>query len=599
MSELSVMNTPQPFYLPQGTMNFNLNERGFLDQLSGKNGETPFQYVNPDFVEIIKQDIINFGEGPIRFSDDVWDFKDKSQNEFNKRTYTYRFSDIKDDYYKMIVKTIVLSELLVNGIHRPYIQINYYHSKKFIKYLLSKSIFYIEDLSLENVMDYFDSSDYDFTYRNKAKYKTSIKSLLDYFGQFTNLVIDQDIIDYLEDHEDSKIKIEARNNKTYLIPSNQMIPLKRLLWNEFNNETNSDDKRRRYALLYIDSEIGIRAGELLMLPYDCIVEKQAIGFNYYIIHYIMTKSVYGKGYDEAETRATDEVVKCVEFLRSKVQESQSLGTGLNTNKLLKSLRTLIKHNKEWFGNNYDTRLENIKMVHFRVYVATELRRRGINDFQISKMLGHHDEKMFGYYARGVDSIQEDIEFSKSIVKDVLKENTKILGPRGDINMNRIRNKLRNHTINVQDSLDDIIKDFIEDLPIRQKAGGFCICANSSRTCDVDIDEDINEVLCAYGLCSNQCHVYYDLNYYYNEFQRNVLLYLKNRKAGHKNATEKQLYIMQRKLEDYIIPEINELEKILEEKGEEHVISLHPEMLYIINNLNKIKKEVEIWKNKTM
>ena len=88
MSELSVMNTPQPFYLPQGTMNFNLNERGFLDQLSGKNGATPFQYVNPDFVEIIKQDIINFGEGPIRFSDDVWDFKDKSQNEFNKRTYT-------------------------------------------------------------------------------------------------------------------------------------------------------------------------------------------------------------------------------------------------------------------------------------------------------------------------------------------------------------------------------------------------------------------------------------------------------------------------------------------------------------------------------
>ena len=411
--------------------------------------------------------------------------------------------------------------------------------------------------------------------------------------------IDSNIFEYLNSKDKVKINALREKNKIKLLPYRTMKPLIHLLESEYS-KTSDTMYARCLALLYIDSQCGLRPGELLILPYNCISSSQYHEKTLYQLNYLSTKDIRGKGYSSHVTIANDKVASAVNFLQKYVNEYDFLGKGLSTKSLSKALKRLINSNMTLFNkkdliefgyNGYP------KVYQFRVYFATELRRRGFSDMFIAKLLEHNDEKMFGYYPRAATSIQEDWGYSKHVIEEVRHEDLKILGTKGNIYEKRIKKFLEKDVIHVEISEEEILMQILNELPIRQKNGGFCIKPNSSRPCEMNNEENSDNLLCAYELCPNQCHVYYDCIYYYKIFCLEVDVVNANIKGEFINAAQKEIYKIKRILEDRLIPEINELENEIQKKGQVKIIQKHPELVEFIENLEIIKKEVHEWMKK--
>ena len=74
------------------------------------------------------------------------------------------------------------------------------------------------------------------------------------------------------------------------------------------------------------------------------------------------------------------------------------------------------------------------------------------------------------------------------------------------------------------------------MPIRQKNGGVCIKPAIGRPCS--FDSETNDIYCAFGMCPNQIHIYYNLPYYYDVFKNLQLSYNHNLEKGFKMLLKK-------------------------------------------------------------
>ena len=121
--------------------------------------------------------------------------------------------------------------------------------------------------------------------------------------------------------------------------------------------------------------------------------------------------------------------------------------------------------------------------------------------------------------------------------------------------------------------------------------------HSDATCRADIESD--ELLCAYGLCSNQCHFYYNLPYYYDRFKEGVRVVEYNISNGFLRESEKELYKLQNLIIQKLIPELDDLKRMIDINGEKNILIKHKNLEMIINNLELIEEEIEIWKTKNI
>lgn len=242
-----------------------------------------------------------------------------------------------------------------------------------------------------------------------------------------------------------------------------------------------------------------------------------------------------------------------------------------------------------------------RLKQFRVYFDSELKRRGFNDFSRAKLLGHHDEKMFDYYGRDVTTLEEDINFSQILIKDFINDSSlKILGPKGNIYTKRIRkflDKLDKKKIQGAYNIEELSQELMNEMPIRTKLGGCCIKPYSNAECNKNDNTD--EYLCSYGLCENQCHFFYNCMYYYDKFHEMIDAYNHNSNAGYEKFASKELYKIQQMLKGKLIPELEELNRMIEINGVETIKNNYPDVVEIIDNYNKIKGEIDLWMNKTV
>lgn len=584
-----------PIYLPKGTTKLNINENGLFDSIHLDEPRVIIQ--TDDYLELIQEDKLELFGIHFRFSDDLWDFSSQAEEFKKKSTYQYHFNTILSDKYKTLCKLFVLNSLLEYGLHRPFIYFCLLVNISFLNYI-QKNCLQLEDLNSQELDIYLKKL--NVSAKTISSTKSHIKKMIEFYCILTDKIISDEVISYLENLNSNKVKAQLIQNKTKLLPHSIMKPLVELLYSEFKNNNLNMEYRRCLALLYIDTQSGIRPGELLMLSNDCIVKQKALGKTLYQLRYKATKGVRGKGYRMDMTLANEKVEEAVSFLKKFVKDNEPLGAGLNTTALRDSLKVIIDIHKDEFSekdlnefgyNGYP------KTYQFRVYFASELKRRGFSDMSISKMLGHEDEKMWGYYGRPADTIQEDWEYSKQLVENIRHEDLKIMGAKGNIYEQKIKHFCDSKSVNVKISEDEIIEQLLCELPIRQKCGGFCIKPNSSRPCEMNNEEESDNILCAYEICPNQCHVYYDCAYYYNIFSMQKKTVSANLKNGFKNAAQKELYKTQRIIEDRIVPELEELENQIVKQGIEKILSNHPNLKDIISNLENIKKEVEEWQIK--
>lgn len=566
----------------------NINSNNLYNDISSLE---PYTIIQEEYLGLIKENHLNIFGTDITFSSKKWDFSNL-KNDFNKnRQHIFHFTNKETpltDYYETIIKLFVLNSILEDGGIRSYLFYTFYFDKTFLIYLEEKKIFSLEQCSEFTIND---------------------------FLTFQRAII------VLNKRNKSSINITKKNGLIKLLPSAFMNNLTNILYEDITNtdfgklnKTELNNYRKK-ILIFLLTQTGLRPEEVLIIPYDCIIKDTSNGIGVYLFKYNITKSIYGDGVEENHTIANEKVVEVISKLK-RHYKGKYLGDDISYIALKAFFYRYCEDNCNILENissmpvnsfmakpvkkvvNGEIKYINIpRLKQFRVYFDSELKRRGFNDFSRARLLGHHDEKMLDYYGRDVTSIEEDINFSQILIKDFINDDSlSVLGPKGNIYTKRIRKFLDKKKIKGNYSIEELSKELMNEMPIRTKLGGCCIKPYSNAECNKNDNTD--EYLCSYGLCENQCHFFYNCQYYYDKFHEMIDAYNHNMNEGFEKFAVKELYKIQQILKGKLVPELKELDRMISLNGIDDVKRNYPQIEEIINNYDKIKGEIELWMNKT-
>lgn len=586
----------------------------------------------------------------INFNDNDWDFSSQYKPGKPPAYYMYHFQTEKplSDYQIIVMKLFVMFCITEYGLHCGSNHARFSEVKRFMEYMRDNNIIVIEHLSLKDYKNFYDAR--NMQYSTFVKCRRHIQDLLTFYSIIAKNVYTKELNQWFTDIDTDAINAGVENNKTPLLPSDFYKSFATELYNHVMDPQEDKQNRGYYGLLYIGTQTGLRASELTLLRVQDLevrtFKDKAIG----ILHYRSTKTGNGKNhiYDHGQTNANQKVISVYKTLESLfAQEREELKTDFlvikrahpNNNEYVERHQVLgatlqfictqfcIEHSQKLKVLNLDdpsdfcgqhivapekrfiplsvyekAKLRKGDIVsyptirQFRVYVASELRERGVDDRTTAFLLNHHCVEMYGYYARPKHSIQEDIDFSKEIVADIVRDGTKILGPKGDALTAKIDKIIEENNFNVEKDLDAIIDKVCNEMPIRAKNGGFCMKSNPRRECRHDAQTD--EFMCAYGCCPNHCHMYFMLPISYEKVKTLLKTYEYNIQAGFVNAAEKEAYKLNYAINSELLPELHETRNELTKRTAESIINSHPGMAVVIDRLDDIEKEVQEWKRQT-
>lgn len=606
-----------PIYIGQDEEHaLNINDEGLFDKI---NNATEVRTVIQDArcLTAITNNQLEIGDVKICFSDDIWDFSAIMNNtSHDKSRFRYKFSNLRTGYYNTLLKLFVYSQTMEYGINRSLIYINFQNVRKFLGYLESIKILNLEQCTETLLSRWFNQRELFLKNRSISKMKTSLKALFVFYYNVTNAPADSDILDFLNDIPDTRAEEQA--NKMALLPYEFMHSLCDLLFELFKNEEDPFNKRV-IGLLCIATQSGLRPNELLNLETDCIERETVDGMPVTKLRYRATKQRRGNGAVPVRTIANQKVVETVsEMLKVCDQEDKVFSNGMDVFTLNDALKYIVYHHARslhcitdtpspyFNGKPKEINVDGItqyinfpQIKQFRVYLASEYSRRGYDAYTIAKMLGHTDPKMLNYYERpATNHIQEDPVYTDTVLHDIVGNDLKILGPKGDIYQTRIRKFVEKDKFNVQ-PIDTAVNEIAAEMPIRQIPGGLCITPSINHPCELDNGKNADKLLCAYGLCKNQCHLYFHCAYHYNQFLTAIAVIRHNKKAGFKQQTEKEFNKLQTILKTLLIPELQQLQVQIEKQGSDAVAQQHPELQNIILDYDNVWKEVNLWANGTL
>lgn len=164
-------------------------------------------------------------------------------------------------------------------------------------------------------------------------------------------------------------------------------------------------------------------------------------------------------------------------------------------------------------------------------------------------------------------------------------------------VSRVGSFKKNNNYNIERDIDEICKKLAERIPIRVKTGGVCIKSSRFRECAKD--SATNEFYCAYGVCPNICTFYYMADISYRQAKELVENIECNKSRGCIKQAQKSLNMLNTLLNQKLIPQIGQLKDSINKRGASSVIEKHPNMEYLIINLDSVEKEIEKWRLLTL
>ena len=249
-----------------------------------------------------------------------------------------------------------------------------------------------------------------------------------------------------------------------------------------------------------------------------------------------------------------------------------------------------------FRIDSEDELEWISFTQMRVHVCTELYRKGCPLEYIEKFMSHLSAEMTGYYIRPRNTVQENLAESTKILKDIVTKEALPIGPTKGL-VEKIDEFIKNNNYNIERDIDEICKKLAERIPIRVKTGGVCIKSSRFRECAKD--SATNEFYCAYGVCPNICTFYYMADISYRQAKELVENIECNKSRGCIKQAQKSLNMLNTLLNQKLIPQIGQLKDSINKRGASSVIEKHPNMEYLIINLDSVEKEIEKWRLLTL
>ena len=560
----------------------------------------------------------------IDVNNDIWDFS--SLLMYSRKIHMYRYEFMGDDCkLKYLEKLFIINELNKKGPHVPTIKRENKEIDLYICFLNKINIFDAEKINLKNVREFVEQRSRTISYRNIGK----IKRYLELFIKFISLtykdIYSYDIEKYLNEIDTAKVNRISKENRTKLLSSEFVRNFKQLMKENIDNQY-LDIKKRIYAsAVYLLIQTGIRSNELVLIPVDPI---ETVKLNsrktIYYFHYNSTKNEKN-GIRMISMPVNINVVEMIDTVKTLIPDAKEylFNRMINKDNVTNYFRTecvsnarrlgLVNNVDKWrfFSNKQVKELKNTsnfkkKVMQYddtdiisipsirqlRKYWACDMKKRGYSDIEIFRWMGHTDEKMLGYYGEFEEGPLEDMDFAKSRLKSIIEDNDKILGLRGKQYESDIRKIVSENTNHTLEEIENII---LGKKQFRRKWGGFCCKPNIGRPCDYDSATD--RFYCAFQMCPNQCHMYYDLSYYIDEFYILIKTYNSNIERNLINATQKELNKIHYLLKSRINPELAELDIKLSAETESSIIAKHPEMKRILDNIKEIRGDIEKWNQK--
>ncbi len=571
-----------------------------------------------------------FNTGEIFFSDNIWDFSSVTRLNISKSKLVFNFGRTVDLYHDDL-KAFVLIKLLENKIKVQSINSAFSHLCLFFNYIYDKNVFSIKDITSEHIGSYLRSRS-ESSERTLRKARTSILEFYECYSANFDDILSSDIRKALEHGDFKAFKAIAEANKTPNIPDSFFDKLIKVLLKSIDSPVESEYFKGIACVLLLESQTGLRRGEILSIEMDAL--KPVKLFNGTVAHYLKYTTWKREGGNNVATIATtyiNELSKKAFDTLLDLHKDNRLKRNSNylycpkKAKLLPLTvdafsRTAVSY-YIFYGNELDSidcadkypDLQSVSLKgrpyvylfpgaktvsyptnpQFRVHVCTELYNKGIPLKYIQKFMGHLSAQMQGYYVRPKENqIQEDIEFSKKTIEDVVTGNAKLLGPDASGITNRINQFIEENNYNVAVNIEEISEGLLKTIPIRAKTGGVCIKSSPMRECSKDAMT--NEFYCAYGVCPNIFHFFYMVNVSYRQSKELVQTITLNKKRGHLKQAHKESNMLKTIARSKLIPELDELKKEVERKGVQEIMIQYPDLIEIIEDFDNIYREASEW-----
>lgn len=583
------------------------------------------------FVEVAQNQRINLIGKDVDFFGDEWNFIELRMRTqasthfvFNLKNATQGLSD----YYNIVLRLLLYYAISDKGINHTSTYGTFNMIKNFVREIFKIRVYNLRNLNRSDIEKYIEQQEW--AYSSQAKAKTAIKYFLSVYSFLVEDIYTKDINEYLSDINRQKIKAIIEENKTPLLSTEAFQRIEIALQVVLKSETNPLKDRLTAGLALVCMQTGLRRSELVVLEKSSLVIEKVGDKILGRLSYYSAKT-HHKQENIITTIATpiaiaviNEMIKIDKDNKSKYLAFDDNGMPMTSDKLNSNFINLIFDNSLEMGlinNTHSSQFHKtikikdaVKQVcrkikqpskisiddlisfptftQFRVYFASDLKARGVDDRRISLLLGHSSKDMFGYYVRGAGEIQEEKQAIEQLIYEIADNKVNLLGPKGNEFESRIKNFIEKNSFNVKENLGQIIDGIINESELRIKLGGFCIHSNKRRTCHFDTSTD--EFLCAYGCCPNHCHTYYSAPITYSKFKDIIMAVSYNQEKDYVQQTEKEIKKLKAVIVNELKPEIEDLRYQLTKQSAEEIIGRHPDTEIIISNIIEITLEIESW-----
>lgn len=593
------------------------------------------------FMESVrKANRLPIANADIYYADDMWDFSPYAILNVGRHSLRISFSGIRQPF-KNNLKDFVLLKLMENKEKVQTIRRRVLELKRFFNYALARGVFAVDEVTLTHIADYCAVRAKERDALGVFEIKMTLKSFFLCYSANFHDVLTSEHIRFFDDKDSRLLDALRKRNRTPDIPKAYFDRYLSVCVAMMNDAAMDTDFRAIACLHIIATQTGLRIGELLGLEADALkVVTIFTGEESAYLSYRTWKREEGNNvssravtYINALSKAAFDVLLEIHHEKRARLEQPYLYMGSSQ-----------RNKKEDFPLDYDmfmrdeqkffirmhpllptlnldpgqypelstsrskiktdftgTLGEDVRTItrpshhQFRVHCCTELYRKGVPLQYIQRFMGHLSYEMAGYYVRPKDTVQEDLQYATSVLRDIVTGDARLLGDNKGLS-ERIEQYIADNKLSVEKDLDAICSKLAEKLPIRQKFGGVCIKSSVLRDCSVDAKT--NGFYCAYGMCPNIYHFYYMADISYRQAKDLWESVALNEKRGMRRQAEKEKNMLRTIVTKRLLPEIQDLKRMIREKGTQAVYMRHPELQAIVENMDEIERMIDVWTHLT-
>lgn len=598
---------------------------------------TPEEYnfnktdVNGFISNVKERNLLPFDNLQVYYWDDYWDFSGFQTT--NTSISCYRFDYTKTpECFKENLKNFVLISIIENRKKIVGVNEDFRAMCKFLSFCVEHGILEVKYIEAAHVKEWVESYPDEVSERYRSSLVGSVRLFCEnYEANFTQVFSKEFYRDINAIVDGTLIKAEFENARTSDIPSDYFDRTLTAAITTIDDEEAPIYYRALSCMLLMESQVGLRTGELFNLKLGCVKPITiSTGDTTYYVEYDTWKRHHGtrrsskeisyvnnhfkKGYDsiiELSKKKREDLKSDCLFVESK--NGKATIFPVSPANVFPYMNNLFEYYNRYFQTIYSTPqdregLSCIKLpknreqperyllrptlTQFRVHVCSELYTKGCPIEYIEKFMSHLSAEMSYYYVRPQNSVQENFEESTRVLREMVSKESIPIGPEKGL-IDKIDKFIAENNFSVEKDLEAICAKLAEKIPIRIKSGGVCIKSSRFRECSKDAVTD--EFYCAYNVCPNIYTFYYMADISYSQIKNLCEAIKINRERGCIKQVQKNVNMVQSIVRNKLEPQIAELKRVIEEKGLSYVLERHPQMIDIVVNLDSIQKEIEEWK----